>query len=66
MPVPKKRTSKSVKGMRRSHDALHFTAAVEVCDHCGSTRRRHHVCATCGWYRGRAVAPKAEAIEAVE
>ena len=55
MPVPKKRTSKSVKGMRRSHDALTATAAVEVCDHCGELKQRHHVCGQCGWYRGRQV-----------
>lgn len=66
MPVPKKRTSKSVKGMRRSHDALEFTAAVEVCDHCGATHRRHHICDACGWYRGRAVAPKAAPVTSVE
>ena len=30
MAVPKKRTSKSRKNMRRAHDALKFTAAVEA------------------------------------
>lgn len=57
MPVPKKRTSRSLKGMRRSHDALNATAAAEVCDNCGEMKLRHHVCASCGFYRGRAVIP---------
>jgi large subunit ribosomal protein L32 len=57
MAVPKKRTSKSRRGMRRSHDALKFTAAVEVCTAagCGELKVRHHVCAACGEYRGRQV-----------
>lgn len=41
--------------MRRSHDALEVTAAVDLCDNCGEVVRRHHVCGACGWYRGRAV-----------
>ena len=53
MAVPKKRTSKSRRGMRRSHDALKFTAAVEVCPACGELKERHHVCPECGQYRGR-------------
>ncbi len=57
MPVPKKRTSKSLKGMRRSHDALHFHAAVDLCDNCGEAVQRHRICGACGWYRGRAVLP---------
>lgn len=61
MPVPKKRTSKSVKGMRRSHDFLTFTAAVEVCGACGVSKLRHHVCAACGDYRGRKVVDMGQA-----
>ncbi len=53
MAVPKKRTSKSRRNMRRSHDALKFTAAVEVCPDCGELKERHHVCPSCGTYRGR-------------
>ena len=53
MAVPKKRTSKSRRNMRRSHDALKFKAAVEVCPDCGELKERHHVCPSCGTYRGR-------------
>lgn len=55
MAVPKKRTSKSRKGMRRAHDFLKFTAAVETCPECAELKLRHHVCAACGAYRGRQV-----------
>jgi large subunit ribosomal protein L32 len=55
MPVPKKRSSRSVIGMRRSHDFLVATAATEVCPECGATKQRHRVCASCGTYRGRKV-----------
>ena len=55
MAVPKKRTSKSRKNMRRSHDAIQYTAAVEVCGECGEMKLRHHVCAACGTYRGKQI-----------
>ena len=52
MAVPKKRTSKSRKGMRRSHDSIKFTANVVECNNCGELKLRHHVCDACGTYRG--------------
>ncbi len=55
MAVPKKRTSKSRKNMRRSHDAIKYTAAVESCPACGELRLRHHVCMSCGTYKGKQV-----------
>ena len=55
MAVPKKRTSKSRKNMRRSHHALKYTAASESCPTCGELKLRHHVCDHCGQYRGKQV-----------
>ena len=55
MAVPKKRTSKARKNMRRAHDGLKFTAAVESCPSCGEMKLRHHVCMACGSYKGRKV-----------
>lgn len=52
MPVPKKRTSPRRRGMRRAHDFLTFTAAVEACE-CGELKLRHRLCEGCGTYRGR-------------
>jgi large subunit ribosomal protein L32 len=54
MAVPKKRTSKSRKNMRRSHHAIQYTAASESCS-CGELKLRHHVCPHCGMYRGKSV-----------
>ena len=61
MAVPKKRTSKSRKGMRRSHHALKFTEAVHDCPSCGELKRYHHVCEACGTYRGEQVIEGKEA-----
>ena len=60
MAVPKKRTSKSRKGMRRSHDSLKFTENVVECENCGELKLRHHVCEACGTYRGIQVFSVAE------
>jgi large subunit ribosomal protein L32 len=53
--VPKKRTSIMRKNMRRAHDFLVATAAVEACPNCGELKLRHRVCEACGFYRGRSV-----------
>ena len=47
MAVPKKKTSKSKRDMRRSHDALGVNACVE-CPKCGEMMRPHHVCPVVG------------------
>ncbi len=52
--VPKKRTSHSKKGTRRSHD--HLTAVrLTKCANCGQMTRPHMVCTNCGYYRGQPV-----------
>jgi large subunit ribosomal protein L32 len=66
MPVPKKKTSRSVRDMRRSHDALKYTSAVEYCPSCGEPKLRHHACAACGTYRGKAIGPNTIAEPAPE
>ncbi|MDZ4785429.1 MAG: 50S ribosomal protein L32 [bacterium] len=52
MPVPKKRTSKSKKNMRRSHHHIAQSFA-NVCSNCGEAVLRHRVCSSCGQYRGK-------------
>ncbi|GAB4174222.1 MAG: 50S ribosomal protein L32 [Thalassobaculales bacterium] len=54
MAVPKKKTSKSRRNMRRAHDGLVAEAFVE-CPNCGESKRPHHVCSACGHYDGREV-----------
>jgi len=54
MAVPKKKTSKSRRNMRRAHDALKTVGHIE-CPNCGEAKRPHHVCGSCGHYDGREV-----------
>jgi len=54
MAVPKKKTSKSRRDMRRAHHALKSSARVE-CKNCGELKRPHHVCGACGHYGDREV-----------
>jgi large subunit ribosomal protein L32 len=52
MPVPKKRTSRAKRDLRRAHDFLTRTHAI-VCPNCGEPVLRHRVCMACGQYRGK-------------
>jgi large subunit ribosomal protein L32 len=54
MAVPKKKTSKSKRDMRRSHHALKTTNWVED-GSTGEPVRRHHVDLKTGMYKGRQV-----------
>ncbi len=55
MAVPKRKTSKSRRDMRRAHDAIRSTPALHKCPNCGEMKRYHRVCPSCGHYRGREV-----------
>jgi len=54
MPGPKSRVSRSKRGMRRSHD---FATPVTVigCSNCGAVVKPHHVCPSCGYYKGKEI-----------
>ncbi|MEI6985086.1 MAG: 50S ribosomal protein L32 [Rhodospirillaceae bacterium] len=54
MAVPKKKTSKSRRNMRRSHHAL-VGASYGECLACTELKRPHHICPSCGQYDGREV-----------
>jgi large subunit ribosomal protein L32 len=62
MAVPKKKSSPSRIGMRRSHHALKASAHAE-CSNCGELKRPHHVCSHCGHYDGREVATAGKALK---
>ncbi|MBP9752800.1 MAG: 50S ribosomal protein L32 [Proteobacteria bacterium] len=51
MAVPKKKTSKSRRNMRRSHHALDDITIGE-CSNCGAKKLPHHLCDSCGYYKG--------------
>ena len=54
MATPKKKTSKSRRDMRRSHDAL-TGASDHECPNCGELKLTHNVCPKCGQYSGKEV-----------
>ena len=62
MAVPKRKTSPSRRGMRRSHDALTPATVVEDKD-TGEFRRPHHIDLKTGMYRGRQVIVQKEAAD---
>ncbi|HOP48553.1 MAG TPA: 50S ribosomal protein L32 [Desulfobacteraceae bacterium] len=54
MAVPKKKTSKSKRDMRRSHDRVKMPN-VSICPKCNEPVLPHHVCQECGTYKGRSI-----------
>ncbi|MBL8660580.1 MAG: 50S ribosomal protein L32 [Rhodospirillales bacterium] len=54
MAVPKRKTSKSKRNMRRSHHSLKAEAYVED-KTSGELRRPHHIDLATGMYRGRQI-----------
>jgi large subunit ribosomal protein L32 len=53
MPVPKRKTPKSATRSRKSANMKLAEPARSTCPRCGSVKRPHVVCGTCGWYGGR-------------
>src|SRR6476469_11149287 len=56
MAVPKRKTSKARRDKRRATHAIE-APRVNVCPQCGSPKRAHRICPTCGTYKGREVEP---------
>lgn len=54
MAVPKKKTSRSRRGMRRSHWRLE-APALAGCPRCHEPVVSHRACPACGYYAGRKV-----------
>lgn len=57
MAVPKRKVSRSKRGMRRAASALKPEAYIEDKDS-GELRRPHHVDPRTGMYKGRQILPK--------
>lgn len=53
-PLPKRKVSKGRRDRRRAHDGLTARKLVQ-CPNCGEPRLPHHVCPSCGHYKGREV-----------
>lgn len=56
MAVPKKKTSKSKRDMRRAHDAL-AAPGLSICPQCKEPKQPHRACVNCGTYKGREIVP---------
>ena len=54
MPVPKRKTSKSKRNKRRTHQKTAAPNVIE-CPQCGEAKLPHHVCPNCGTYKGRTI-----------
>lgn len=55
MAVPKRRTTRMKRDMRRAnHDKVEPVQLV-ACPNCGDMMIPHRVCGACGHYKGRAV-----------
>jgi large subunit ribosomal protein L32 len=54
MPLPKRRHSRTRGKKRRTHYKL-TGPATSVCPQCREAKLPHHLCAHCGYYRGREV-----------
>lgn len=60
MAVPKKRKSKSRTRHRRSqHDKI-TPPQFSYCSNCGEPKVPHHVCFSCGHFKGREILPVVE------
>jgi len=54
MAVPKHKTSKSKRDMRRSHQNLE-APSLSTCKECDEVKLPHHACPKCGHYKGKKV-----------
>ena len=54
MPVPKKRVSRTRRDKRRTHKKVDLVN-VTACSECSQPKMPHHICPSCGFYKGRAV-----------
>ncbi|MBU0753807.1 MAG: 50S ribosomal protein L32 [Planctomycetes bacterium] len=57
MAVPKRKTSKYRKRIRRSHHAMKVPGK-STCKQCGQPNLPHAVCDNCGHYKGEAILKK--------
>lgn len=54
MAVPKRKTSKSKRDKRRTHQKTE-APTLSTCPQCGDVTLPHHACPSCGSYKGRTV-----------
>ncbi|MCB5230089.1 MAG: 50S ribosomal protein L32 [Candidatus Cloacimonas sp.] len=52
MPVPKRKTSKTRRNKRRTHQKA-VMPTWTTCPNCSEAMRPHHICQSCGHYKGK-------------
>ena len=57
MAVPKRKTSRTNRDKRRTHDRISIVNIVE-CPRCHSKKKAHHVCQSCGYYKNIEIIPQ--------
>ena len=60
MGVPKRKTSKSRRDKRRTHDRLPLVNP-SACPQCGASKLPHRICESCGYYKAREIIAGREA-----
>lgn len=61
MAVPKRRTTRSKRDMRRSANSKVTAPQLVACPNCADSMVPHRVCPSCGHYKGREVVKKEDA-----
>lgn len=55
MALPKRRFSRARRDKRRTQQHVPGVPTLTTCPQCGASVVAHHLCASCGTYRGRQV-----------
>lgn len=58
MAVPKRRVSKARRDKRRSNVWKMDAPELVKCPNCGEYKRRHRICQSCGFYKGKEIVKK--------
>ena len=63
MALPKRRTTRSKRNMRRANHDKVAAPTIVPCSNCGAMSVPHRVCSACGFYDGRQIIKKKGAPE---
>lgn len=63
MAVPKRKTSRTNRDKRRTHDRIRVANIIE-CPRCHSKKLAHHVCLSCGYYKNTEIIPQGKEAKA--
>ncbi len=66
MSLPKRRTTRSKRDMRRANHDKVTAPSLVACPNCSAMMVPHRVCDACGFYKGKEVLKKKAAAETAE